>query len=117
MCEKPFALADGVITASTPLILVEGGRTQRERQFQRLISEPHTFEHDEFERLIESFDDRLSRAEIYDLTTERLLRFEGGNTLEQRAVLAAATGDLAEARRLRKVLERRNALQLRVIGP
>ena len=102
--------------ASTPLILVEGGRAQRERLFQRLLAAPHSFDEAEFERLAESFADRLSRAELYDLTTERLRRLDCPDKLEQRAVLAAATGDLAEAARLTKVLERRNALQLRLIG-
>ena len=102
--------------ASTRLTLVKGARAQRERQFQRLISAPHSFDHAEFERLVESFRDRLSRAEIFDLTTERLQRIDLPDKLEQRALLAVVVGDHAEAERLKKVLERRNALQLRVVN-
>lgn len=103
------------MNSQTQLSVIAGGKT--ERLFRRLINTPQSFDDDEFERLVDLFKDRISRAEAYDLTVMRLQFGEDRNGLEQRALLAIATGNSVEADRLTKLLTRRNELGLQLIVP
>lgn len=96
------------------LSVIEGSKNQR--TYLRLLNAPQSFDDDEFDRLLELFRDRISRAEAYDLIVERLRRTPCNSEIEKQVVIAAATGDTATLKRLTAILERRNALGLKVIS-
>lgn len=102
------------MTPEPGLSVIEGRKNQR--TYLRLLNAPQSFDCDEFDRLLELFRDRISRAEAYDLIVKRIALSEDKG-LEQRLLLAIVTGDTVQAERLGKTLERRNALGLKVISP
>lgn len=72
-----------------PLTVIEGGKAELERKKRLLFSQPWIFSHDEFDRLCETFG--LSRAEAFDLATERV-RYKARSSYEAAAVLAIFEG-------------------------
>lgn len=96
------------------LSLIEGGRS--DRLLLQLRQAPQSFDEDEFDRLLDRFRNELSRAEAYDLTVERLRRMPCDSEIEKQAVIAAAMGDAVTLKRLTAILNRRNALGLKVIS-
>lgn len=69
--------------------VIEGGRNDRERTKRLLLNRPWVFDHDEFDRLCESFE--LSRSETFDLALKRVEHKAKAN-YEAAAVLAIFTG-------------------------
>ena len=106
--------AERTLSSPPTLSVIEGGKDEFEKLFYKLISQPYTFEQNEFEHLVEvTLKDRLSRAEIFDLATERLR--SGTDSLERHCILAIIEGNNAEFERLLKILDQRNKLGLSVI--
>lgn len=95
--------------------MIEGGRKEHEKLFQRLLDEPHTFDQLEFENLMgNTFKSRLSFNDEVRIIEKRL-RKTTGDPLERDAVLAIIEGDDVGAIRLCNMLKRRNQLGLRVL--
>jgi hypothetical protein len=96
--------------------LIEGGREENEKLFQRLLSEPQSFEQKEFENLVDSvFRDRLAFGDVETLIAKRI-QSNVKDTLERDALLAIMNGDMEESSRLHNAIKRRNQLGLRVIS-
>jgi hypothetical protein len=101
-----------------PQFQIIQGRNQHENEklFQRLLNEPHTFEQQEFENLVDyAFRSRLSFGDIERLIAKRI-KTNVKDTLERNALLAIINGDIEESGRLHKVIKRRNQLGLRVVS-
>ena len=100
----------------TNLSVIEGGGEEHEQLFQRLLSEPHTFEQAEFENLIDvTFRSRLKFEDIAAIIETRMRRRDYGDATETSALLAIMEGNHDEAAHLTDVLARRNSLRLKVI--
>ena len=98
-----------------PFQIIQGG-TQQEKLFQRLLSEPNTFEQKEFENLVDfTFRSRLSFGDIEALIAKRI-QLSVKDTLERNTLLAIINGDTEGASRLHNAIKRRNQLGLRVIS-
>ncbi len=96
-------------------LIIQGGN-QQEKLFQRLLSEPHTFEQKEFENLVDiTFRSRLSFDDIEELISKRI-QINVKDTLERNALLAIINGNIEESSRLHNAIKRRNQLGLRVIS-
>lgn len=96
--------------------LIDGGRDEHEKLFQRLLNEPHTFEQKEFEFLVDSvFRSRLSFSDVESLIATRV-QANVKDPLERNALLAIINGDIEESSRLHDAIKRRNQLGLRVIS-
>jgi len=109
---------DGCYTSSmSDLQLIDGGKDELEKTFQRLMSAPETFTQDEFEQLVDvTFRDRLSRGEIFELMEKQLRNGRHESPLEAKALLAIMEGDRNESGRLLGILDRCNSLGLKVIS-
>lgn len=97
------------------LNVIDGGHDERERQFQRLLAEPHTFEQAEYESLVDSFSDRLTIDDTMALTAKRVSGRHYADRLESRLLVAIIEGQTDETERLSNAIQRRNALGLKVI--
>ncbi len=98
-----------------PFQIIQGGN-QQEALFQRLLSEPQTFEQKEFENLVDfDFRSRLSFDDKEKLIAKRI-QINVKDMLERNALLAIIDGDTDEASRLHDAIKRRNQLGLRVIS-
>ena len=84
--------------------------------FRRLLNAPHSFSNEEFDQLLERFQDRLDRSERYDLLVRRVRLRDYENALEKKALLAAIESTPEEAEKFRCLLRRRNKLNLRVLS-
>ncbi|MEW5891139.1 MAG: hypothetical protein AB1768_19360 [Pseudomonadota bacterium] len=92
--------------------VIDGGKTELDRKKWLLFNEPWALSLDEFEQVAKLCS--LDRAEEFDLMLMRM-RHRARSNIEARYLLAVLEGKKAEAERLGKLLERRNALGLRVI--
>ena len=98
------------------LTLIQGDRDRAERDFRQLLEAPQSFDEDAFDDLFERFRNRLTIEQKLDLHAKRLRLTPCASEIEKKAVLAAIAGDFAEADRLGKILDRRNARGLKVIS-
>ena len=73
--------------------LIEGGRSNDQALFHRLMAEPQSFDQSELERLIDLFKDRLSLQEKMDIIERSIRHGRNANDLENRALLAVIEGD------------------------
>jgi len=89
---------------------------KEEGLFRRLLNAPHSFSNEEFDQLLERFQDRLDRSERYDLLVRRIRLRDYESTLEKKALLAAIEGDPEKAEKYRRLLRRRNELNLKVLS-
>lgn len=96
-----------------PLAIIEGGKTELARKQWLLFNQPWELDIDEFDALAKACG--LSRAEEFDLMLFRL-HHKARHNIEARFLLAVLEGRKSEADRLGKILERRNALGLKVIA-
>lgn len=97
------------------LELVKNNRSENERLFRQLQARPEQFDQETFEVLFERFSDRLCFDERIGLLARRIERGPRAKCLEERAVLEMMVGDLDEAHRLRRRVERRDASGLQIV--
>jgi hypothetical protein len=99
--------------SSKPLFSVmDGGKADLERKKWLLFNQPWVLDTDEFDQVAKLCG--LTRAEEFDLVLERI-RHRAHRNIEARYLLAVFEGRKTEAERLGKLLERRNALGLRLV--
>lgn len=96
--------------------VIDGSLKKEQKLFQRLLDAPHIFSSEEFDHLLERFQDRLDRSDRYELLVRRARHKDYGNALEKKALLAVLEGRLEEAERFRRLLERRNELNIKVLS-
>lgn len=94
------------------LTVIDGGKANIKRKKWLLFNRPWALSLDEFEQVAKHCG--LTRAEEFDLMLERV-RHRARRDIEARYLLAVLEGRKAEAERLGKLLERRNALGLRLM--
>jgi hypothetical protein len=94
------------------LTVLDGGKAALERKKWLLFNQPWALDLDDFERVAALCG--LTRAEVFDLMLERL-RHRAHRDIEARCLLAVFEGRKTEAERLGKLIERRNALGLRLL--
>ena len=101
---------------SHPFTCLDGSLEKEEERFRRLLNAPHSFSNEEFDQLLERFQDRLDRGERFDLVVRRVRLRDCENALEKKALLAAVEGTPEEAEKFRRLLRRRNELNLKVLS-
>lgn len=107
----------GTCSQANRLSVVEGGEDEQEKDFQRLLAEPHTFGQAEFEHLMDNtFKTRLDFAGRMAIIEKRIRLRDYGDALEQRALLAIIEEDHEDVTHLFDVIDRRNSLGLKVIS-
>lgn len=94
------------------LTLIQDGHQELARKQWLLFNQPWQLDLDEFDTLAKVCG--LSRAEEFDLMLFRL-HHKARTNIEARFLLAVLEGRKCEADRLGKILERRNALGLKVV--
>lgn len=94
------------------LTVIDGGKANLKRKKWLLFNQPWALELDEFELVAKLCG--LTRAEEFDLMLERV-RHRARRDIEARYLLAVLEGRKAEADRIGKLLERRNALGLHLM--
>lgn len=94
------------------LTVIDGGKADLGRKKWLLFNRPWALSLDEFEQVAKHCG--LTRAEEFDLMLERV-RHRARRDIEARYLLAVLEGRKAEAERIGKLLERRNALGLRLM--
>lgn len=94
------------------LTVIDGGKANLERKKWLLFNQPWALDLDEFERISKLCG--LTRAEEFDLMLERM-RHRAHRDIEARYLLAVFEGRKTEAEHPGKLLERRNALGLRIM--
>ncbi|MBN2700941.1 MAG: hypothetical protein JXR29_05775 [Methylothermaceae bacterium] len=95
------------------LTTLPGSRKAQERKRALLFSRPESFSGEEFDRLCDELE--LSLADVGDLIAKRVERL-ASDRLERDLLIAFIEGRDSDAERLTAILERRNALGLRVIS-
>ena len=95
-----------------PLTVIDGGKADLKRKKWLLFNQPWALSLEEFEQVAKLCG--LTRAEEFDLLVERM-RHRARKDIEARYLLAVFEGRKAEADRLGKLLEWRNALGLRLM--
>jgi len=95
------------------LTLIQDGHQELARKQWLLFNQPWQLSLDEFDALAKACG--LTRAEEFDLMLFRL-HHKARHNIEARFLLAVLEGRKSEADRLGKILERRNALGLKVIA-
>ncbi len=94
------------------LTVIDGGKADLGRKKWLLFNRPWALSLDEFEQVAKHCG--LTRAEEFDLVLERM-RHRAHRDIEARYLLAVLEGRKTEAERLGKMLERRNAIGLRLM--
>lgn len=105
-----------MIERSPPFTCLDGSLEKEEERFRRLLNAPHSFSNEELDQLLERFQDRLDRGERFDLIVKRIRLRDYENALEKKALLAAIEGTPEEAEKFRRLLRRRNELNLKVLS-
>jgi hypothetical protein len=95
-------------------VIIAGGKEEAERQKRILLSTPETLNQQDFERLCDSLHLRL--VEIEPLIARRVRYRNYSDKLEQQTLLAIIEDRDDDVKRLYSILDRRNALSLKVIA-